>query len=324
MALLEVRELSVEARTASGDVFRPVEHSELILDEGRCIGLVGESGSGKSLTLKAIMGLLGKTARVASGEILLDGEPMDPKQARGRDIAMIFQEPMSALNPTMRARDLIAEGPVARGVDRSEARAIALSLMREVGIPDPERRALAWPHELSGGLRQRVMIAMMLAADPRILLCDEPTTALDVTIQDQVLALLDRLRRERNMSMIFVTHDLAVISQLADDVVVMYAGQVVESGPIREVFEHPQHPYTLALLRSLPTVGDERRRLDSIGGSPPGRFDIPPGCRFAPRCHYVQPDCRIADYDLADLGGGRQSQCIHREAIAGEVGVEFP
>ena len=324
MAVLEVRDLSVEARTASGDVFHPINHSELVLEEGRCLGLVGESGSGKSLTLKAIMGLLGKTAHVARGEILLDGEPLDPTKARGRDIAMVFQEPMTALNPTMRVRDLIAEGPVTQGINRSEARATALALMREVGIPDPEGRALAWPHELSGGLRQRVMIAMMLAANPRILLCDEPTTALDVTIQDQVLALLDRLRRERGMSMIFVTHDLAVISEIADDVVVMYAGQVVESGPIRDVFESPQHPYTLGLLRSLPTVGDEQRELNSIPGSPPGRFDIPPGCRFAPRCRYVQSDCGVADYVLAAVGAGRQSQCIHREEIAGEVGVEFP
>lgn len=324
MPLLEVRGLSVEARTASGDTFRPIEHTGFSLDEGRCVGLVGESGSGKSLTLKAIMGLLGKTARVSSGEILLDGAPIRPESARGRDIAMVFQEPMSALNPTMRVRDLIAEGPIAQGASREDAYQTALLLMREVGIPDAERRATAWPHELSGGLLQRVMIAMMLATDPRILLCDEPTTALDVTIQDQVLALLDRLRRERKMSMVFVTHDLAVASQLADDVVVMYAGQAVESGPIREVFERPQHPYTLGLLRSLPTVGAEKKKLSSIPGSPPGRFDIPVGCRFASRCAFVPEDCPAADYVFEDIGNGRSTQCIHREVLADEVGVEFP
>jgi oligopeptide/dipeptide ABC transporter ATP-binding protein len=227
---------------------------------------------------------------------------------------------MTALNPVMKVGDQIAEGPLVRlGLGRRAARKRSLELMQLVGIPDPARRADAYPHELSGGLRQRVMIAIALSGEPKLLLCDEPTTALDVTIQDQILTLLSSLRERLQVSVVFVSHDLAVIAQTCQHVAVMYAGQVVEAGPVDTVFREPRHPYTLSLLRSVPDVDATRETLLTIPGSPPDLAEPPPGCRFHPRCPFVQLDCVHGEFPLRMLGGGRTTACIHHEACAADA-----
>jgi oligopeptide/dipeptide ABC transporter ATP-binding protein len=305
----------------------PVSGVSLHVRRGEALGIVGESGCGKSLTLRAIAGLLPRNAR-ASGALrfAVDGEhlmPYEPARVRARGIAMIFQEPMTALNPTMRVGDLIAEPMRLRGVKRSSARQRAIELMSRVGIPESARRARSWPHELSGGLRQRVMIAAALATEPQLILCDEPTTALDVCIQDQVLALLAEQRRERQLSIVFVTHDLAVVAQLCQRLAVMYAGQIVETGATADVLRAPAHPYTEALLKSAPSVDERRDRLSGIAGHPPDPRRFPAGCRFADRCGYAQPDCRVADIALVELAStpGRQTSCIHPELLGDRKAV---
>ncbi|MDX6551968.1 MAG: peptide/nickel transport system ATP-binding protein [Gaiellales bacterium] len=324
-SILEVRDLHVEIPLSRGTV-RAVDGASFSVRRGEALGLVGESGCGKSMTLRGILGLLPRPAHITSGEVLLDGENLVTlprsrmRDLRGTSISMIFQEPMTALNPVMRVGEQIAEGPLAHlGYSRSKARARALELMGLVGIPDPARRAKAYPHELSGGMRQRVMIAIALSCEPKLILCDEPTTALDVTIQDQILKLLLKLRSEFGMSVVFVTHDLAVVAETCQSVAVMYAGQVVETGTVDEVFHQPRHPYTLGLLRSVPDFDLVRDSLDSIPGAPPDLVDPPGGCRFAARCAFVQPDCLVGDKPLIAIGGGRATACIHPEAAAEAV-----
>jgi oligopeptide/dipeptide ABC transporter ATP-binding protein len=260
--------------------------------------------------------------------VLFEGEDLTAasqgrlRDVRGAGIGIIFQEPMTALNPVMRVGDQIAEGPMVHlGQSRSAARARALDLMRQVGIPDPTRRAAAYPHELSGGMRQRVMIAIALACEPRLMLCDEPTTALDVTIQDQILKLLDSLRADFGVSVVFVTHDLAVVAQTCERIAVMYAGQVVETGTVDEVFRGPRHPYTLGLLRSVPRFDVVRQKLDSIAGQPPDLVMPPSGCRFHPRCPYAQDDCLEGEFPLRPLGAGtgRATACIHDDVCVAAV-----
>jgi oligopeptide/dipeptide ABC transporter ATP-binding protein len=230
---------------------------------------------------------------------------------------------MTALNPVMRVGDQIAEGPLAHlRMGKSASQERALELMRQVGIPDPERRARAFPHELSGGMRQRVMIAIALSCEPKLILCDEPTTALDVTIQDQILKLLRSLREERGLSVVFVTHDLAVVAQTCQRLAVMYAGQVVETGSIDETFRSPRHPYTLGLLRSVPDLEDVRDVLRSIPGTPPDPVHPPEGCRFAPRCEFAQPDCMVGDKPLRPITPTRSTACIHDDAPARAVQLE--
>jgi oligopeptide/dipeptide ABC transporter ATP-binding protein len=287
---------------------------------------VGESGSGKTMTLRALVGLLPRAGRLAGGEIVFEGtdlavaRPETLRGLRGRSIAMIFQEPMTALNPVMRVGEQIGEGPLIRlGYSRRRARERALELMRMVGIPDPEQRANAYAHELSGGMRQRVMIAIALSMEPKLILCDEPTTALDVTIQDQILKLLASLRERLGVSLVFVSHDLAVIAQTCQRVAVMYAGQVIETGPVETVFREPRHPYTLSLLRSVPDVDDVRDLLSTIPGSPPDLANPPSGCRFHPRCPFVQHDCVEGAFPLRPFGGGRATACIHPDLAAEDV-----
>ena len=323
--VLDVDDLRVELAPEHQSPFNPVDGVSFVVAAGECLGIVGESGCGKSLTLKAVIGLLPADARVASGRLRLGGSGSElrefrPEHVRGRRVAMVFQEPMTALNPTMRVIDLIAQGPrVNLGMGKHDARSRALELMREVGIPDPPRRARAWPWELSGGLRQRVMIAMALSCEPDVLLCDEPTTALDVTVQDQILRLLDSLRRDRGLAVVFVTHDLAVVGQIAQRVAVMYAGRVVETGPVAEVFRRPRHPYTAALLRAAPTADRVLDRFVTIGGSPPDPRAFPTGCRFAPRCTLVEDGCRQALTRLVEVAPGHASACRRADDLGGQL-----
>ncbi|HEX2587273.1 MAG TPA: ABC transporter ATP-binding protein [Gaiellales bacterium] len=323
--LLEVRDLQVRIPLSRGTV-RAVDGASFTVGVGGAMGLVGESGCGKSMTLRAVMGLLPRPAEITGGQVLFAGEDLATARAsrirelRGRGIAMIFQEPMTALNPVMKVGAQIAEGPYAHlGYGRRKARERAIELMQLVGIPDPVRRSQSYPHELSGGMRQRVMIAIALSCEPQLILCDEPTTALDVTIQDQILKLLLRLREELGMSIVFVTHDLAVIAQTCQTLAVMYAGEVVEAGTVHEVFHQPRHPYTLGLLRSVPDPVDVRDVLDSIPGSPPDLVAPPPGCRFAPRCPFAEDDCLEGRKPLLPLEGDRASACIHPDRAAESV-----
>jgi oligopeptide/dipeptide ABC transporter ATP-binding protein len=317
--LLQVRDLHVQIATRRGLV-RAVDGVSFEVPRGEAMGLVGESGSGKSMTLRAILGVLPPEARVASGQILLDGQDLVPlrqhdlNRIRGPKISMIFQEPMSALNPVMRVGRQIAEGPIVHlGAGKKRAAEMALDLMRRVGIPDPERRFRAYPHEFSGGMRQRVMIAIALACEPEIILCDEPTTALDVTIQDQILRLLAKLCHESGVSLVFVTHDLPVVAQVCQQLAVMYGGKLVESGPVREVLHEPCHPYTLGLVRSAPDFDDVRESLVPIPGSPPSLISPPDGCRFHPRCKFAEQDCQVTEPPLKLLSGGRATACLHHE-----------
>jgi oligopeptide/dipeptide ABC transporter ATP-binding protein len=317
--ILSVRDLRVEIPTPRG-VVKAVDGVDLDVPRGEALGLVGESGCGKSMTLRAILGLLPGKAHIAGGEINFDGSALSPKSLsglRGDQIGMVFQEPMTALNPVMRVGEQIAEGPRVRlGKSASDARARALDLLRLVGIPDPERRYRAFPHELSGGLRQRIVIAIALACEPQLLLCDEPTTALDVTIQDQILHLLARLRAETGVSLVLVTHDLAVVAQTCERVAVMYAARIVETGTVAEVFGAPKHPYTRALLRSVPDFDERRAHLESIPGMPPDLIRPPTGCRFHPRCDIAHHDCAEVDPPLIPLGGGRATACRYHEELA--------
>jgi oligopeptide/dipeptide ABC transporter ATP-binding protein len=327
-AVLEVRDLHVRITTRRG-VVRAVDGVSFGVPRGGALGLVGESGSGKSMTLRAILGVLPPEARAVSGQILLDGVDLltlghsDLNRLRGPKISMIFQEPMSALNPVMRVGWQIAEGPqVHLGLSRSQAAEKALELMRRVGISDPERRFRAYPHEFSGGMRQRVMIAIALSCDPEIILCDEPTTALDVTIQDQILRLLAGLCRESGVSLVFVTHDLPVVAQLCQEVAVMYGGQLVERGEVRDVLLDPRHPYTLGLVRSAPDFEYVQESLVPIPGAPPSLITPPPGCRFHPRCDFAEEDCRVSETPLRLLPGGRETACLHYERCLEAVAAD--
>jgi len=284
---------------------------------------VGESGSGKSVHVLAMLGLVPRPpARIAGGQVLFGGRDLlalsepELRDIRGRDIAFIFQDPMTALNPVLTVGRQIME-PLRRhfGLSPAGARARAAELLELVGIPDPARRARDYPHQMSGGMRQRVMIAIALAAGPKLLLADEPTTALDVTIQDQILRLLLRLKDELGMALVLVTHDLGVVAGTCDRVAVLYAGQVMESGPTAPLFTHPAHAYTLGLLGSLPDAARARQRLEGIPGLPPDPLALPPGCRFSPRCAFVQPACRVAPPPLLAVGAGHASACLRAEVV---------
>lgn len=308
-----------------GGTITPVDGVNLTLERGEALGIAGESGSGKSLTLRSIIGLLPPGAVVEGERRFALGEaapvPFMSTDVHGHGISIIFQEPMTALNPTMRVGDLIAEGPrIHEGLSKADARVRAVELMRQVGIPAPEKRAKMWPHQLSGGLRQRVMIATALSTKPKLLLCDEPTTALDVSIQDQILGLLQEIRTSLGMSIIFVSHDLAVLGELCDQLAIMYAGQIVETGPTDELFSNPKHPYTEALMTSVPSFDATVDKLSGIEGHPPDPRSFPTGCRFAPRCRYAQDDCEEAAFELIPVAPGRATACIHSE-VFGEEGA---
>jgi dipeptide transport system ATP-binding protein len=296
VALLEIVDLSVEFATTQGP-FRAVENLSLAVDPGEFVAVVGESGSGKSVAMLAVMGLLPWTATVMARRLIFDGRDLLTMSARarrrivGKDVAMIFQEPMSSLNPCFTIGFQLGEAlKVHLDLDRRERRARSVALMQAVGITDPERRLRAFPHQLSGGMNQRVMIAMALACRPKLLIADEPTTALDVTIQAQILDLLVELQRETGMALALITHDMGVVAETAERVAVFYAGQKVEEQGVRDLFADPHHPYTAALLAALPERATSRR-LPAIGGVVPGQFDRPSGCLFSPRCRFATERC---------------------------------
>jgi oligopeptide/dipeptide ABC transporter ATP-binding protein len=316
-ALLRIDGLRVEFDGGDGPLVA-VDGAGLTVEPGEVVGLIGESGSGKSLTCRSVMRLIPRPGRVAAGEIEFDGRDVlamsarELREFRAHEAGMIYQDPFSSLNPVFRIRDQIAETlRVNLGMDRAQARAQAVELLDGVGIPDPERRALSYPHELSGGMRQRVMIALATASRPRLLLADEPTTALDVTTQAQILALLMRLREERGMAILLVSHDFGVIAQVCHRVAVMYAGHVVETGPIEALYRNAQHPYTRALLESVPRLESAGRatRRPGIAGMPPELTDVLPGCVFKPRCRYAQPSCESISMALAPITPGHETAC---------------
>lgn len=298
-ALLEVEDLAVAARSRQGDL-EIVHGVGLQLGPGETVGLVGETGSGKSLTMLALMRLLSPPLGITRGRVTFDGRELTAlpergmRELRGSQMAMIYQDPMTSLNPLMRIGAQVAEAMTAHGVAKSEAQRRSLELLARVEIPDPERTARSYPHEFSGGMRQRAVIAMALAMRPKLLIADEPTTALDVTIQQQILALVNELRRELGMATIWVTHDLGVVARLVDRVVVMYAGHVVEDAPVDQLFHAPQHPYTRSLLAALPNPADDTRpALVQIPGRPPLPTDVVEGCPFRQRCDQAREACRV-------------------------------
>ena len=322
-AALEVTDLVVEMRRQRR-AFLAVNGVSFAVDPGEALAIVGESGCGKSLTLRAIMGLLPSAGRVTRGTVAVNGTVLaDDGRGRGRGrrhashMSIVFQDALSALNPVVAVGEQIAEAPRhVLGLGRVAARARALDLLRQVGIPDPERRYRSFPHELSGGMRQRVMIAIALSSNPAVLLCDEPTTALDVTIQTQILALLADLRRERGLAMVFVTHDLGVVSQVARDVAVMYAGRIVETGATSEVLASPRHPYTAGLLAAAVDVDEPDSEPTAIPGSLPDPLRLPSGCAFHPRCAYATPECVSTPVELVTVAPGRSSACRHADRLA--------
>lgn len=315
-ALLSIRGLDVGFRMKGGMV-RALRGVDLDVAPGECVGLVGESGSGKSLTALATMGLLPTNAHVGAGRILFEGQDLlrmtraEIDSVRGRKIAMVFQEPMSALNPVMTVGRQI-EAPLRRhlALDAGAARRRALELLALVGIPSPETRLGAYPHQLSGGMRQRVMIAMALSCNPAMLVADEPTTALDGTVQAQILALLRRLQAELGLAILIITHDFGVIAEIADAVAVMYAGRVVERAPVADLFDTPAHPYSIGLLAATPTLeAPMRRRLPSVGGAVPHVADLPPGCAFHPRCRFRVASCETIEPRLVERTASRGIAC---------------
>ena len=318
--LLELRDLRTIFHTARGTL-TAVDGVNLTLREGEVLGLVGESGSGKSVTLRSILRLV-RPPGVVSGQVLWRGKNLlelpesSLRKVRGGEISMIFQEPMTALNPVLSIGQQITETLQEHTkLSNQEVQARAVELLELVGIPSPKERLKDYAHQFSGGMRQRAMIAIALASNPKLLLADEPTTALDVTIQDQILKLLLRLKDTLGMGVILVTHDLGVVAQTCDRVAVMYAGRIVEVAPALELFKQPRHAYTLGLLNSVPSAESTRRPLIPIPGSPPNLANLPPGCPFAPRCSYATPECQLERPALAAISSTRLSACIHFDKL---------
>ncbi len=327
-ALLEVRDLHTHFLTARGTV-KAVDGISFDLDRGHTLGIVGESGSGKTVLSRSIMRMLPRVNVVRGGEVKYDGQPLssmsesDLRDIRGAEISMVFQDPMTSLNPVVRIGRQITETMRHHlKIGGGEATSRAVDLLRSVGIPDPERRLREYPHQLSGGMRQRITIAIALSCGPRLLLADEPTTALDVTVQAQILDLLTRQQRERFMAMVLVTHDLGVVAGRTDEIAVMYAGKIVERAPTPVLFRAMKHRYTQALFRSIPRVTDPaHRRLDTIAGRPPDLANLGPGCPFAPRCRYARERCVAEAPPLMQVESGHFHACWY-PVEAGEVDVE--
>ncbi len=316
--LLTIEGLRTTFRTANGEI-AAVDGVDLSVAKGRTLGIVGESGCGKSILSLSVMRLVPPPGRIAAGRISFDGRnllelsPAEMRGLRGNRIAMIFQEPMTSLNPVFTAGDQITEAMRAhdRTASAAELRARAIAALSRVRIPAPERRFDEYPHQMSGGMRQRVMIAMALACAPDLLIADEPTTALDVTVQAQILDLLRDLQQETGMAIILITHDLGIVAEMADEVAVMYAGRVVERAPGPAIFDDPQHPYTLGLLGSIPKIEEQRDRLLAIEGTVPPPFALPTGCRFHPRCVFADAACTAQDPPLRQLNASHRVACLH-------------
>jgi oligopeptide/dipeptide ABC transporter ATP-binding protein len=318
--VLEVRDLKTYFFTDEG-VVKAVDGVSFSVEKGKTLGLVGESGCGKSVTAMSISRLVSPPGRIVSGEVLLNGRNLvslsdaEMRQVRGSQVSMIFQEPMTALNPVLEVGFQIAEAVLAHEqVSKREAWSRAVEAMRAVSIPDAEKRARDYPHQLSGGMRQRIMIAMALVCNPALVIADEPTTALDVTIQAQILELLDSLREKYHLSLILISHDLGVIAEVAETVAVMYAGKIVEIGPAMNVFHNPRHPYTQGLLRSVPRLGSsvqKKDRLEVIEGMVPNLLRLPEGCSFAERCWKRTAECAVSDILLEQVSETQQVRCIH-------------
>ncbi|MUO80857.1 ATP-binding cassette domain-containing protein [Agrobacterium vitis] len=327
--LLTVSDLKTTFDTPRGLV-TSVDGVSFSIAPGKTLGLVGESGSGKSVTSLSLMRLVERSnGRIAGGSMLFksgNGEvdlkrlpEKEMRAVRGNEIAMVFQEPMTSLDPVWPVGKQIAEAVrLHQGASKVEARHRAIEMLRLVGIPAPEKRVDDYPHQMSGGMRQRVMIAIALSCRPSLLIADEPTTALDVTIQAQIIDLIKRLQGEIGMSVLFITHNMGVIAQVADDVAVMYAGQIVEHGPVRRIFSNPRHPYTIGLLNSIPRKGAVGRdgRLPAIGGIPPSPFDLPAGCRFASRCKFATDDCLRANPPFESVEADHIVRCLHWKEVA--------
>jgi len=332
--LLEVRDLSVRFRTRDG-VVQAVSNLSFTLRRGETLGVVGESGSGKSVTSLAVMGLLNRATAQISGEILFEGtdllklSPDQLRRVRGRDVSMIFQDPFASLHPMYRVGDQIAEAVLAHeDVSRAKARDRAVELLAAVGIPNAKVRGRDYPHQFSGGMRQRAMIAMALVHNPDVLIADEPTTALDVTVQAQIIELIDRVKRDFDIGVILITHDLGVVAETASHVLVMYAGRAREYGPAHEIFNAAQDPYTWGLLESMPTVEKRLDMLVPIEGSPPSLLHPPPGCAFHPRCKYRFEPCDKQLPPLVQMPGGHLDACLlpaerKREIWNKRVGAEL-
>ena len=310
MALLEIENLSVDF-PSKDSVMHAVEGVSLTLDTGDVLGIVGESGSGKSVTMMALMGLVAFPGRVTADKLRFDGHdllalsPQERSRLTGKDLSMIFQDPTTSLNPCFTVGFQLAESlKLHMGLDNKAAKFRSIELLEQVGIPAPESRLKVYPHQMSGGMNQRVMIAMAIACNPKLLIADEPTTALDVTIQAQILDLLRGLQKDRGMALVLITHNMGVVSQMAQRIAVMYAGQIMEEQSAQSLFTTPRHPYTEALIASMPERSDGRSRLATIPGMVPGLYDRPSGCLFAPRCSYVQESCRAQRPSLGTLGQG--------------------
>ncbi|MEU3722105.1 ABC transporter ATP-binding protein [Streptomyces sp. NPDC031705] len=315
--LLEVRDLHVEFTTRDG-VAKAVNGVDYSVDQGETLAVLGESGSGKSVTAQAVMGILDMPpGRITGGEILFKGKDLlktkeeERRRIRGADMAMIFQDALSSLNPVLSVGAQLGEMfEVHRGMSRKDARAKAVELMDRVRIPAARQRVGDYPHQFSGGMRQRIMIAMALALEPSLIIADEPTTALDVTVQAQVMDLLAELQRELDMGLILITHDLGVVADVADKIAVMYAGRIVEAAPVHEIYRAPAHPYTRGLLDSIPRLDQKGQELYAIKGLPPNLLAIPPGCAFNPRCPMARPVCRAEVPPLAEVAPDRASACF--------------
>ena len=318
--LLEVKDLTTQFKRGKKDWITAVSGVSFQVRAGEIVGLVGESGCGKSVTSLSVMRLHSKDTTRISGDIVLGGKHVldlsdkEMQAMRGNDVSMIFQEPMSALDPIMRIGDQLAEAiTLHTDLSKDEVHKRSVAMLKSVGIPEPEMTLKNYPHELSGGMCQRVMIAMAMSCEPKLLIADEPTTALDVTIQAQILALMEQIRRERNTGILLITHDLGVVAEICSRVIVMYAGHVVEEAPVDELFKHPQHPYTQGLIASVPRLGRRVHRLPSIPGSVPDLAAMPDGCRFAPRCKYAQEKCRATDPALVKIAGDHTCSCLFSE-----------
>ncbi|MFC7911922.1 ABC transporter ATP-binding protein [Streptomyces nigra] len=317
--LLDVHDLKVEFRTRDG-IARAVNGVSFGVDAGETLAVLGESGSGKSVTAQAVMGILDSPpGRITAGKVLFQGRDLlrlnedERRQVRGAEMAMIFQDALSSLNPVLPVGDQLGEMFVVhRGMSRKDARAKAVELMDQVRIPGARERVKQYPHQFSGGMRQRIMIAMAIALEPALIIADEPTTALDVTVQAQVMDLLAELRREYKMALVLITHDLGVVADVADRIAVMYAGRIVESAPVQDIYKAPAHPYTRGLLESVPRLDLKGRELTAISGLPPNLTRIPPGCAFHPRCPMARDVCRTDEPPLYPVSETRGSACHFR------------